>query len=154
MLRFRAIVAADVLWNSKALHCSLYHRDDIHRTDAPCCMGCQRLPRILIDQGQDPEGAAVLGLVFHEVPTPDMPWPLGLQPLCCGDSHSAGSLLTLADLETLLPPDPSHLLGVDLKAIPPKERRDPPVAVTGCFKLSSINSLRIRRLYTLSREER
>ena len=127
----RAIITPDVFGCSVALDGRLHHRDDIHGSDAPCGMGCQALPRILIDQGQDPEAAAVLSLIFYEVPAPDMPSPFGLQALRCGDSHSAGSLLTLADLGTLFPSYPGHTLGIDLKAIPPKERRDPPITIRG-----------------------
>ena len=129
-----AVVAADVFGRSVALDSRLHHRDDIHGPDAPCRMGCQALSGVLIDQGQDPEAASVLGLIFHEVPTPDVPWPLGLQALCRGDSYSAGSLLTLADLQSLFPPDPGHTLGIGLKAVPPKESRDPPIAIPGMLQ--------------------
>ena len=129
-----AIVTSDVLGCSVALDSRFHHRDDIHRTDAPCGMGCQTLPGVLVDQRQDPEAAAVLSLIFYEVPAPDVPWPLGLQTLCCGDSYSTGPLLTLADLESLFPPNPSHLLGVDLEAISPKECCDPPITIPGMLQ--------------------
>ena len=97
--------------------------------DRPRRMRGQTFACVFIDERQDAEVAPVLRLVCPEVPAPDLPGAFRLQPLSGRDPEALYPPLLLAHLETLLPPDPRDPHGVDLKAFPPQQRRDPAVSI-------------------------
>ena len=123
-LLFRSIGAAQMLWCSVAGNSRFQDGDDIHSPDRPRRMHPHTLARIVVEDRQNPEPAAVLGLVFDKVPTPDLPRPLGPGPLCGRGSYPLHASLLLAHLDAFLSPDASHPLRVDLKALTPQQRRD------------------------------
>jgi hypothetical protein len=58
------------------------HRDDIDGSDRPPRINRQALPGVFVQQGEDAKTASIFRLVAHEVPAPNLPWPLGALPLC------------------------------------------------------------------------
>ena len=118
-----------MLWCSVAGNSRFQDSDDIHSPDRPRRMHRHTLACILVEDRQNPKPAAVLGLVFDKVPTPDLPRPLGPGPLRGRGSYSLHASLLLAHLNAFLSPDTSHPLRVDRKTITPQQRRDGPLAV-------------------------
>ena len=118
-----------MLWCSVAGNSRFQDSDDIHGPDGPRRVHRHILTRILVEDHQNPEPAAVLGLVFDKVSAPDLPRPLGPGPLCGRGSYPLHASLLLAHLDAFLSPDASHPLRVDLKTLTPQQRRDAPIAV-------------------------
>ena len=129
----RSVVAAQMLWCSVAGNSRFQDGDDIHSPDRPRRTHRHTLARILVENRQNPEPAAVLGLVFDKVPTPDLPRPLGPGPLLGRGSCPLHASLLLAHLDAFLSPDTSHQLRVDLKTLTPQQRRDAPIAAARRF---------------------
>jgi hypothetical protein len=74
---------------------------------------------MLVDECEDAETAAILGLVFDEIPAPHLPRTLRTLPLRCREPQPAHTALAFADLKPFLASDPRHSLGVNLEALPP-----------------------------------
>ena len=120
-----------MLWCSVAGNSRFQDVDDIHGPDRPRRMHRHTLARIFVEDRQNPEPAAVLGLVFDKVPTLDLPRPLGRGPLRGRGSYPLPlhASLLFAYLDAFLSPDTSHPLRVDLKTLTPQQCRDAPIAV-------------------------
>jgi hypothetical protein len=74
---------------------------------------------VLIDQGQDPQDSTVVGLIMDQIPTPDL-IALGPETLAVGGSHSAGSPLAFAHLQTCFSPHPLYPFGIYFPALAPQ----------------------------------
>jgi hypothetical protein len=92
---------------------------DIESSDRPCTVDGQALASMLVDEWEDAETAAILGLVFDEIPAPHLPRTLRTLPLRCREPQPAHTALAFADLKPFLASDPRHSLGVNLEALPP-----------------------------------
>ena len=86
---------------------------------------------MLVDHAQHPEGPATMGARLLEVIGPDMMAPAGPKPdagaIVQPETPSPG--LLVRHLQSFLPPDPRHALGIDRPALGAQQRRHAPIAV-------------------------
>ena len=79
--KLRTVIASNVLWCSITGDDNFRQCNDIHGPDRLYRMRGQIFPRVIVEQGQDAEVAAIIGLVSHEVPASELAGLLGPLPL-------------------------------------------------------------------------
>jgi hypothetical protein len=84
---------------------------------------------MLVNECQNTKPAAILGLVFEQIPAPHLPRTLRTLPLCRREPQPAHSALTFADSKPFFASDTRHSLGVNLKAFPPQQSGNPAVTI-------------------------
>jgi hypothetical protein len=100
--------------------------------DLPGHYDRQRLPAVLVDNGQNLDCPSVVGTIRHKIIGPDVVSMRGPQPNTGTviEPQPTLSWLFLRDLEPLLTPHALHPLVVYVPSIPSQQGRYPSVSVT------------------------
>jgi hypothetical protein len=117
-------------------HTLLEHRirqglDHPQAVDAPIDPQGQALARVLVNERQNAQAAAIMGLAFYKVETPDMVGPLGPQPdagSVIEPQPTAWSVL-LGNLEPLATPDALNPVLAHTPACDLQKSGDPAIAI-------------------------
>ena len=123
------VVAAQVFGHSIAGLWRFHHRYDVDGPDRPRRMNGQALPGVFVNQGEDAKAASILGLVSHEVPAPNLAWPLRLLSLCSRNPYPLHPSLFLAHFDSFFSSNPRHSFHIDREPIPAHQRRDASISV-------------------------
>src|SRR5690606_29112614 len=120
----RAVVAADVPGHAPRRRQLDQHIDHIPGCHRPANLQRQALPRVLIDDAQPLEAAAIGRAIKDKVPRPYVILVLGTLPHDAVATVANSTLLHLflRHFQTLTLPQPPHTLAVDLPALASEHR--------------------------------
>lgn len=129
---FRAVIGADVFWNTSGEHHVGHRLDDAKAVDPARDADGQAFPGELIDQSHEAESAAVIGLRLDKVVAPDMIAMLRPEPDAGSivQPEPATRLVFPGYFQPLATPDPLDAITADLPTRLGQQRRDPTIAVT------------------------
>lgn len=100
--KLRSVIAAQMLRRSVTRNGCFQHGDGIHGPDRPGPMQRQALPRMFIEQRQDAEAAAVVGLILNEIES-SRPAGLWLRAIAPPYSTPPGASVSAFSTPALLP---------------------------------------------------
>src|SRR5450631_450819 len=127
--KLRSVIAAQMLRRSVTRDGCFKHGDGIHGPDRPGRMQRQALPRMFIEQCQNAEAAAVVGLILNKIPAPYLPGFGCAQSLHRTQPHPAHPLLLFPHLHSFHPAQALHPFGINDQPSAAQQRRDAPVAI-------------------------
>src|SRR5687767_12536628 len=105
--------------------------DHSEAVDPPCDPQDQPLPRVLVDEGHDPEAAAIMSAALDKVEAPDVIGSYGAQSNARAvvEPEPASGFVLLGDLQPFTAPGALNPIPAHAPARTLQQGRDPAVAV-------------------------